>query len=319
MLSVLQMADEVALSTPMESPVLCAVPGRSLHIDGDILAYNCAGGDDTPVGTARRILINKVQSMIDSTGAERCVLHLTSAGSSKGDRYLVATTQKYQAQRVCAKRPKNWAYLREYMNSYCGALFTVKDWLDREADDGFGVVSKWVTGAVMATKDKDMRMLPGIHLNWVTNEMVKIPEMCYEQVEEGLVFGHKWFLLQMLRGDKADNIPGLVTHPAGPQGRVGEATARKLLKETSDIRNGLDATIRAYREGMKDDWARHFVEQASLLWMRRDKLAHVNSWLIELSELYSFPEEVLICANEQAVRVKTIKQEAEEINAAQGI
>lgn len=318
-MDILAMANAVAGAAPMESPVLCAVPGRSLHIDGDFLAYNCAGGEDTPVDVARRILTNKVQRQLDSTGAERCVLHMTSPGSSKGDRYLIATSAPYQAQRVGSKRPKNWQYLRDYIGAYAGGLFTTKDWLDREADDGFGIASKWVPGCVLATKDKDMRMLPGIHLDWDSNEMTTVPEGCYEHEAFGKVFGHKWFLLQLLQGDKADHIPGLLTHPKAPRGLVGEKTAEKFLLGTANLGEGLDSVLRCYQEGMPNDWARHFAEQASLLWMRRDKLAHVNSWLIELGEVYDFPEQVVNCAEAQAVHISTMKKEAEEINAAQGI
>lgn len=313
------LANATAAAEPMENPVLCAVPGRSLHIDGDFLCYNCAGNDTTTVDVARRILTNKIQRQMDSTGAERVVLHMTNAGSSKGDRYLLATTTPYQAQRIGAKRPKNWAFLRAYIDNYCAGLFTTKDWLDREADDGFGIASKWVPGAVLSTKDKDMRMLPGIHLDWDTSEMTTVPEGCYEHTAFDKTFGHKWFLLQMLQGDKADHIPGLLTHIAGPQGRVGPATAEKFLKGTANLGEGIEQTLRRYQEGMPNDWARHFAEQASLLWMRRDKLADVNSWLIELGPQYAFPEQVLTAADAQAVNVKRLKAEAEEINAAQGI
>src|SRR6218665_2902333 len=131
-------ADEVAKANPVEPVGVPTVPGRRVHIDGDMLAYQCGGNDDTDVATSRRILKSKIDLFKDASGAEGVLLHLTASGSTKGDRAAIAYTKPYQGQRK-GHRPKNWQYLRDYMAE--GLAGPVKQWFDREADDGFGFIS----------------------------------------------------------------------------------------------------------------------------------------------------------------------------------
>lgn len=253
-------ADAVAASAPVVVQAVPVVPGRRIHIDADILAYQCGGNEDTDVATSRRILGAKINLLREAAGAERIQLHMTGAGSTKGDRALVAVTKPYQGQRK-GDRPKNWGYLRDYMAE--GLAGPIKQWFDREADDGFGFVSKHEPGAVIATRDKDMRMLPGLHLTWDTYELVEVPPGAYSVEHGGKVYGPKWFWLQMLHGDTADNIPNLVRG-------WGEVKAMKALADTSTNGEGCHTVIKLFKEQYGDGWADRFVESAILLWMRRD-------------------------------------------------
>ena len=149
----------------IEPQGVTVVPGRRVHIDADMLAYQCGGNDETDVATSRRILKSKIDLFKDASGAEGVLLHLTASGSTKGDRAAIAYTKPYQGQRK-GHRPKNWQYLRDYMAD--GLAGPVKQWYDREADDGFGFISANCPLDAIATRDKDMRMLPGRHLNWDT-------------------------------------------------------------------------------------------------------------------------------------------------------
>ena len=90
------------------------VKGRRVHIDADMLAYQCGGNDETDVATSRRILKSKIDLFKDAAGAESILLHMTASGSTKGDRAVIAYTKPYQGQRK-GHRPKNWQYLRDYM------------------------------------------------------------------------------------------------------------------------------------------------------------------------------------------------------------
>ncbi len=70
---------------------------------------------------------------------------------------------------------------------------------------------------VIYTQDKDMRMLPGRHLDWVSHRLHTVSYSCamdgpvevLDSVFSEKQYGPKWFWLQMLHGDTADNIPGL--------------------------------------------------------------------------------------------------------------
>ena len=250
------------------------VKGRRVHIDADMLAYQCGGNDETDVATSRRILKSKIDLFKDAAGAESILLHMTASGSTKGDRAVIAYTKPYQGQRK-GHRPKNWQYLRDYMAD--GLAGPIKQWYDREADDGFGFISAQCHGDVIATRDKDMRMLPGLHLNWDTYELVEVKPDVFGVEHGGKLYGHKWLWTQMLWGDAADNIPGLPKHPDFPRG-VGEVAAGKLLAFAHDDDSAAQAVAQAYKAYWGDEWADRYAEQASLLWIRRTNQAPIDEW-----------------------------------------
>lgn len=284
------------------------VQGRRVHIDADMLAYQCGGNEDTDVATSRRILKSKIDLFKDAAGAEGVLLHMTASGSTKGHRALIAYTKPYQGQRK-GHRPKNWQYLRDYMAE--GLAGPIKQWFDREADDGFGFISMNCPLDVIATRDKDMRMLPGWHLNWDTYELVKVEPDQFALEAGGKLYGHKWFWTQMLWGDAADNIPGLPKHPDFPRG-VGEVAASKLLAFADDDDSAAMAVAQAYKAHYGAEWAERFCEQASLLWIRRTNQAPINEWMAYLP----VGPQLKAAGEKQIARVQALLDEAERINDA---
>ena len=285
------------------------VPGRRVHIDADMLAYQCGGNEDTDVATSRRILKSKIDLFKDAAGAEGVLLHMTASGSTKGHRALIAYSKPYQGQRK-GHRPKNWQYLRDYMAE--GLAGPIKQWFDREADDGFGFISMNCPLDVIATRDKDMRQLPGWHLNWDTYELIKVEPGQFALEAGGKLYGHKWFWTQMLWGDAADNIPGLPEHPDFPRG-VGEVAARKLLAFADDDDSAALAVAQAYKAHYGAEWAERFCEQASLLWIRRTNQAPINEWMAYLP----VGPQLKAAGEKQLARVQALLDEAERINSCQ--
>lgn len=267
-------ANEVGAANAIEPQGVPIVKGRRVHIDADMLAYQCGGNDETDVATSRRILKSKIDLLKDAAGAESILLHMTASGSTKGNRAVIAYTKPYQGQRK-GHRPKNWQYLRDYMAD--GVAGPIKQWYDREADDGFGFISMNCPLDVIATRDKDMRMLPGLHLNWDTYELVEVKPDVFGVEHGGKLYGHKWLWTQMLWGDAADNIPGLPKHPDFPRG-VGEVAAGKLLAFADDDDSAAQAVSQAYEAHWGNEWADRYVEQASLLWIRRTNQAPIAEW-----------------------------------------
>ncbi|QOI69524.1 exonuclease [Xanthomonas phage Xaa_vB_phi31] len=250
------------------------VEGMPLHIDGDYAAYYCAGNDETSPGTARQNLLDRIERAKQVSGATRVIVHLSDRACDKGLRFFVAQSKPYQGQRNTGRKPQNWDYLREYMETYEGDAFEVKNWIDREADDGMAYVSEAAykigrPGAVL-TADKDMRMFAGLHIVWKTFEMVEVTPGTYDLMHDGKQYGHKWFWMQMLMGDTADNIMGLP--------RVGEVAAVKALAGTTSNAEAYPIVLDMYRSKMGDAYADHFVEQAALLWMRTDKGAYLRNF-----------------------------------------
>lgn len=297
-------------------------PKLTLHVDGDYAAYFCSGNDETEPGLARQILFNKLEAGRAIVGASKIVVHLTVYGSHKGYRYQVATVKPYQGHRSDGRRPKNWEFLRTYMEVYCGDTFKVKLWKDREADDGLAFVAAnsvalyGQTVAAIYTADKDMRMLPGLHVDWNNYLVTKVPPGAYEvkRSPDGLVYGLKWFWLQMLQGDPADNIPGL---PRLGGQLCGPKRAEQALAGTESVVEAYDIVANAYAQHYGKEWQDRFVEQAALLWLRRDKNASVRNFLDYLPAMnHSGMSRVIAAAARLEARVLEAYAEIESIRRA---
>lgn len=285
---------QAAAEQPTEIQVREKVPGLTVHIDGDYLAYYASGNDECEPGTARWNAMSLIEKFMALTGATNAVVHNTASGCHKGERYLAATVKPYQGQRDSNRKPKNYSYMRELLLNYTGELFRTKTWATREADDGFGACAYFAAGnpaqagyAALATADKDMRMLPGLHVDWTRHCLTTVKPGEYEVIgPNGKIYGLKWFWLQMLMGDTADNCPGLelmATHFKDGSFKslvkIGEKTA---MKELQGIDNGDDAYehvrqlyLLGYR-GRGYDYANdRFCEQAALMWLRTGPKAEV--------------------------------------------
>jgi DNA polymerase-1 len=247
--------------------------------------------------------------MQEYSGAERVVVHLTAESSTKGNRYIIATVKPYQGHRKSGRKPKNWEYLRRWMETYEGPAFRVKTWATREADDGIALMAYHAEGNdVIATKDKDMRMLPGWHLDWDTLAMVHVPVGTFDLVYDGKQYGIKWFWLQMLQGDTADNISGLPKY----QGKaVGPKTAEAMLA-LAETRADAQARVEcAYMEHYGEGWADALVEQALLLWLRTDDFADVVDVAVVLGTASHYREAV----NRVRKRIQEVYDEAQRITS----
>lgn len=267
------LAARAASAEPQQGATAPVTPGRVLLADGDGLAYFCAGNDECDPGQARVNLVRQISAAQRASGSESVRLLLTGRGSHKGHRYALARVKPYQGQRSSGRHPKNWEYLRGLLETG-GVPHPVLSTAVAEADDLFGRLGSelgW-QNVVHYTQDKDMRMLPGWHLTWKTLRLTWVGTDTFEHVFDDKVYGRKWFWLQMLHGDTADNVPGLpkMTKPDGRQALCGEATAAKLLDGCTGEEEARAVVTGQYRAFYGDTWAVNMLEQAILLWMRRD-------------------------------------------------
>lgn len=252
-------------------------PNVVAHIDGDYMAYFAAGNDNCSPGDARRNVMSRVERLKSISGAGKVIMHLTHPASTKGERFLIATKVPYQGQRKSGKKPRNWEFLRGWLESYSGAAFEPKLWKDREADDGIAYVCEAIARNknllhVVHSADKDMRMFCGTHVSWDQMLITDVPRGTFDIIgKDGEQYGHKWFWLQMLKGDTADNIPGL--------SGVGDKIAEAILCDSKCNDDARAAVLGEYRQRMGEGWEDYFVEQAALLWMRIDRYAEVDNFL----------------------------------------
>lgn len=294
-----------------------AVRERTVHIDGDYLAYRCAGSDECPLGIARKNVRVKVDALREMSGSKRAVVHLSMPGGNKGERYLIATIKPYQGQRAHGRRPMNWDMLRAYLETHdpnLNPVFTVGRWFDREADDGFALASYNARDpsheVAIASPDKDMRMLAGLHIDFHDYTLTVVPKGTYEIIGpyNGEVYGHKWFWLQTLQGDTADHIPGL---PKAEGKLCGPKAAEKFLKGTTCNEEAFEVVSNLYEDTYGDEWADRFVEQAALLWLRGGDKALLHDFI----RVVPLTTEIEAAAKRLNKRVRIQRAEIDRITA----
>lgn len=266
------------------------VPGRTLNLDGDYLAYFMAGNDETSLGTAVRNALQRIINFKEMSGSEKCTLHLTDGSSDKAGRYLIASLQPYQANREGSVKPKNWAGLRAFLEQP-NEHFTPKIWYDREADDGMALaqyiafVKKFQHLSVSGTRDKDMRQYGGLHIGWMDYVMVEVPWDAFRLDDHnGLWYGHAWLWAQCLQGDSVDGIPGLPKYlkENGKYGLMGDKTAAKFLDSATSDEEAFRVVAKLYGGKWLGMWGEMLAEQLMLLWLRRDEAAHPMDFLRHL-------------------------------------
>lgn len=159
-----------------------------------------------------------------------------------------------------------------------------------EADDDIAIEHTLRgEGTIVCTRDKDLRMVPGLHYGWECGKQPEFGPVEYDSVGEiqlvrrksGNVIkggGFKFFGAQLLTGDVVDNIGGL--KGTGPVG------AYELLKDCTTERDIFDTVRGHYEKVVGDGWKKSLTEQCHLLWIIRERnedgsLKHFNieEWL----------------------------------------
>lgn len=162
---------------------------------------------------------------------------------------------QYKANRDPSKRPYQLANLREYLVEWWDA--EVSDGC--EADDLMGLCHDDDT--VICTIDKDLKTIVGYNFNFVTNTLEYITE------QQALTN----FYVQMLTGDKADNVPGILNpakaHHKNPP-NFTEPTATSLLEGQP---NQEELVIEQYKAQAGDSWKQLFDQRANLLWIQQKR------------------------------------------------
>lgn len=245
-------------------------PGRVLLLDGDGAAYYCAGGADASPQDAKVRLRQFVESRVRAVGAESVRVLLTGSGSHKGHRYAIARVKPYQGQRTNSHRPPQWQFLRDLLEG--GGSWPCEVVYHCEADDLFGKYAS-DPNVVIGTQDKDMRMLSNCwHMRWEDGALAYIgDEFCTEHW--GKTFGEYFFWWQMLRGDPVDFIPGLprIKNAKGTaMVQCGEVGAANALAGVTSTETAFVEVSARYTDLYGEWWATNMLEQACLLWMRRD-------------------------------------------------
>jgi 5'-3' exonuclease len=212
-------------------------------VDGDILVYRVGFSVDDPAEEKFAIsrMGNFVEKLLDLNGIDSYTGYITGKANY---RHNIATEKSYKGNRKDVRRPVHYQALREYlMRKWCFKLVE-----GQEADDAMGIAAYSLPeeASCIMTIDKDLDMIRGWHYNFVKQDLYHITE------EEAI----KNFYLQLLTGDRVDNIPGLKG--------IGPVKANRILENCTTEKSLFKAVSEKYDHDIDK-----ITERGRLLWIRR--------------------------------------------------
>ena len=245
------------------------VAGRVAHIDADFMSYQAsAETKDELQGIKPRKTFEEMcartkrgfEHLRKMTASETYIAHITPSGSNKGGRNDQAVTLPYQGNRVDRERPEFLDAVRHFIGSSCPSMVH----LDQEADDGMAQANYAAVRdglghlSIIVSKDKDLRMVPGLHWDFDTEEVICVGDsfgcLWIDDTKSSKTlkgWGTKFFWAQCLMGDAADNIQGLpcISQEAMWQFDV-ETTAFAKLRDKAEAARGTDRWDNAFKTMM---------------------------------------------------------------------
>lgn len=125
----------------------------------------------------------------------------------------------------------------------------------READDLLRIWAYECQHAgvpyIVVSIDKDLKCIPGKHLNIKKNEFLDIDEE----------YATRFFYQQLLKGDSTDNIPGI---PG-----VGEVKAEKVLKHCKTEEEMQEVVVDQYMQFYDKDWLQYLLSNGKMIYLQR--------------------------------------------------
>lgn len=212
-------------------------------VDADILVYRfgfASEGDPAEFALAR--LSEFLDNLYVNLPVDEVEGYLTGRNNFRNE---IAVTAPYKGTRK-ADKPYHFQLLREYMQKSWGFI----EIEGMEADDKLGIEAykHAEDETIIVTIDKDLDMIRGNHYNFVKEEQYVITE------EQGI----RNFYLQMLTGDKVDNIIGLTG--------IGPVKSKKMLADCKTEKEMYDIVLKAYDNNLD-----RVIENGRLLWILREE------------------------------------------------
>jgi hypothetical protein len=247
-------------------------PTKGIEYDNDIMGGN---GRSIPWDKYRitTLVQEKIESIVRGSGCRTFTVYLSEG---RNFRYKRATTNPYKQSRAGAFKPYNWARIGDALRELPCISTSEFEADDELAAAQYRALQSGYTTTVIATVDKDLRMVTGWHYKWANGE--NQPERELDWVDEDS--GRHWFWTQMLTGDySTDGIIGCarLEEYTGKSGRyigqlrtrrkgIGPKAAEQLLHtEHPDEWN--ETVVEQYKLMFGDEAKDKFLEMADLLWM----------------------------------------------------
>lgn len=263
------------------------VIGRTLIMDGDAAAYKASAGA-AKLETAIRRFTTQIYEAMYLTKATQARVHITPKGCWKNGRHLLKGVKPYQGNRTNKEKPPLLEPLREAAESAFADFEDIvvipnRKW---EADDGIMIDAYTIEDAVVWSEDKDLNIVPCTKYDIKTGKFDVITDR-YGWIKEDYtpsgtlkIKGHgtKFFWAQMLMGDTADHVQGILKYEGKKCGARGAINALEFIESEDHAAN---LVINAYRE-----IAQNPLPEAEALWLLRvpDDSALAYMWSLDLTE-----------------------------------
>lgn len=279
-----------------------------LHIDGDVLIYRAGFASQSRSPELSHALHNIkviIKFLLKHFNANQAVIFLSNSDKDKNFRYAIAPDYKANRNAICklcegnplrdvgvqegkdggafrgmqcdkcskiypCSKPLHFNDIRRYLIDYYNALVVESG----EADDWLCVDIG--PDHVIASIDKDLMMVPGIHFRMHTLETVEVSDPGILTLEEKKGrkdlkgYGYKWFFAQMLLGDSIDNIKK-------PKKGQGPKDIYSLLANCESPIEHWDVVAKEYKEAGLDE--SELWKNAQLLWIQRKEGQSFSNWL----------------------------------------
>lgn len=271
----------------------------TLLVDGDLMIFSIAAAceyghdpQDVNFNDIIRAIDGKIGYLQSRTGATELRIFLT-------DKYNFRTTvmEEYKANRADVWRP----YHLKNAQAYVRAVYDAESVVGLEADDLLAMNQKQDGSTMIATIDKDLLQVPGLHYKWETQhrgeefvDVDKFGSLTLIEKPKGKTVekdvkgtGAIFFCHQLLIGDGTDGVIGCGTkvtkvYASGKkigqeyerrQG-VGEVTSYELLNGVKSYGEGLTKVINEYKKVFGDKWEENLQRNGRALYMT--KVMEVN-------------------------------------------
>lgn len=275
-------------SLPQQFSSIKNLSDKILIMDGDGACYEAASSY-VRLDTALRSLKTKILEAMYLTKCKEARVHLTPKGCKKNSRDHLIGVKKYQANRIGKPKPALLEPLRATASTKLNSEnIEVLAHYDIEADDA--VMQDAICfgdNCIVWSPDKDLQIVPAPLYNIYLGTIDYIKDRygwtkeAYTEGGKFKVAGHgtKFFWTQMLMGDTADNVKGIITY----EGKLcGPSRAFSILKDAGTENEAANIVLNGYRKINQNP-----IPEAEMLWLTR--FAN-DSALKYLSELKLSPE-----------------------------
>lgn len=233
-----------------------------------------------PLWLVKKIIDNKIEEIRKELNCDEYTVFIGAPKGTLTFRHRLAKTALYKGNRTDPK-PEHLEAALEYLVTEYNAIRAI----DEEADDLLGIAQCETNAtSIIATRDKDLRMIPGWHYHIDSKEQTFVSDpgtISLVQTKSGKKLvgtGLMWMAAQCLLGDKVDNI---IKPTKKHKHYVGEANGLALYDSyvMGDVgvykylTNTTNSTILEIWKRVQQVYTQAEVdinENADLLWVKRE-------------------------------------------------